>query len=214
MATTMHYLDEAAFAVVRQDGVGALSRRALAAELGVSDSVVRRNLDDQADLAAMAATVCERRRSEAARRIPHDVDPASWVVERLVPDAAELDTEVVWLRLLMSVSDPEPAPDLADLRARFQVSSRGFADPDPAGEVLRAAPRQLATREALGPYVEEARDDRRRLAAGLVGEDDERVEEVLALADGLLLAVVTSRLDPTTARAVLHDHLRRLDPAT
>lgn len=44
VATTMHYLDEAAFAVVRRDGVGALSRRALAAELGVSDSVVRRNL--------------------------------------------------------------------------------------------------------------------------------------------------------------------------
>jgi hypothetical protein len=218
-AAQMELLREAAFVVVRRDGPDALSRRGLAAELGASDAMARRTLAGHVSLPTLAATACLARR----RRGRHLLPP----IDHLLPDAAhaaaaadpacvsgsstqtdaEIDTEIVWLRLLLrhgTVPTTDRGEDLAE-RYRIATGRRSTAD-QPAARAADPA----TEREAPVSYLEEHLAEQRALVTRLVDGRDDLVVAVLALVDGLVLAVCTGRLTAPVARAVLVEHLRAL----
>ena len=60
------FIRQAAFAVVRDEGVEALSRRRVAAELGTGVNTIRRSVAGWADLARLAADQVRSRRRPGA----------------------------------------------------------------------------------------------------------------------------------------------------
>ncbi len=68
------FIRQAAFAVVRDEGVDALSRRRVAAELGTGVNTIRRSVAGWADLAQLAADHVRSRR-RMGRLGPGSDDP-------------------------------------------------------------------------------------------------------------------------------------------
>ncbi|MFB9311781.1 hypothetical protein [Nocardioides plantarum] len=203
LAAQHQLLAEAAFAVVRRDGPGSLSRRGLAAELGASEAMARRVLAEHVRLPALAAQECEARRRRIGRRRSG--------VDLLLPvtEGAEVDVEVVWLRLVLlhaTVGASTDAPHLAE-RYQLSVHDRGVSLPAPPD---RGREDREADREVLAPYLADHAAERAGLVSRLTGGRPELADAVHALADGLVLAVCTGRLSPDAARTVLTDHLDRL----
>ena len=133
-SSRFEFLRQAAFALVLDVGVHALSLRALAAELGLGVNTVRRLVDPSTDLAVLAADeVRTRRRQGRLGRLPEEPDEAARaLMRRVLPDdETRIDEEVVWLRLLAARGS---RPHETDLRARvrhdFQVAERGWSDRD------------------------------------------------------------------------------------
>lgn len=241
-AAQLELLSEAAFVVVRRDGPDALSRRGLAAELGASDAMARRTLGDHVSLPTLAAAACERRRKRACFRFP--------LVDRVLPDADGVDTEVVWLLLRLRHGTVPALEHGDDLGERYQVATRGRVDVpavsgdthgngsgnggdtrgdgDGAGGGDRAGDRnrhgdgdgdgdegggteaRTPEQQALASYLADHEASTEALVARLVGERAHLVAPVLAMVDGLVLAVCTGRLTPPAARAVLVEHLTTL----
>lgn len=141
-AARFAFLREAAFTLVRDRGVGHLSRRAVAAELGLSLGSVRRLLDPAVPLEQLAADEVVARRCAARWRSSvtpgtPSGDPATVAIalaQSLLPDPAQLAEEIVWLRLVLA------AP---------QVTRRAARDAGGSSEMLSSEPMdpQLSLRE-------------------------------------------------------------------
>lgn len=232
-AARFEFLREAAFVVVRDQGVAALSRHTVAAAMGTSINTVRRLLHADASLAALAAdeVVNRRRRGRFGRM--RDAEPATaaaHLLHKLLPDTDQrVAEEFVWLRLLLDhhrvpvASGESPTA----LRERFRIADRGHteewdtgpqdgheaeaATDDPAGPLPPAAP---------DPWVRH-RDDREDEVTTLVDGalallcvpaerlDDERLH-CRSLVEGLTLLVCTGRVTPEVACGAVTRHLTLL----
>lgn len=206
MAAQHDFLRQAAFAVVRRDGVGALTRRALASELGISDSVVRRNLDPTVLLPRLVVRACAERRREARYRQPRPRTLRD-LTSQVLPGAETLDVEAVWWRLRLHVL-VVPSPLSDGLRARYELAVRGHGE----GEHPTAPAPPADAELAAGLAAELAAHDEtvEGVVALLVSGDQDQVAPVTALVRGLSLSVCLGLLDPTAARQVLCSHLELL----
>jgi hypothetical protein len=213
------FLREAAFTVVRDQGVAALSRHSVAGALGTSVNTVRRLLSPEADLRVLAADEVARRRNHGRLgrlRDGEGFERAGYVMRALLPDAAHrVDEEVVWLRLTASLprdDEPHGDPD-GTLRERWQLAEHGYVLQDdlrptgsatsgehPLSEHLRTREGEIASRLGEALRLLEVSPETRH----------EETVALRALTDGLTLAVCASRLTPVQAVAHLESHLRRL----
>src|SRR6188472_2821377 len=153
------FIRQAAFAVVRDEGVDALSRRRVAAELGTGVNTIRRSVAGWADLARLAADQVRSRRMQGrlGRRSDEPLEAAACLVRSLMPeDATHLDEELVWLKLVTACAlRPSGLEPPGHVRREFQIAQRGYDD----GQPVDARPREQSPTEredretALQPYV-------------------------------------------------------------
>ncbi len=175
------FVREASFAIVHERGVHHLSRRSVAAQLGVSDGVIRRLVDGDARLERLAADeVVSRRRT--GRFFPprgDGLEVAVRLVMRLVPeDETRAVQELVWLRLMIAGQPGDPTLDDHTERREQEVV-------DTLAGVLDLLRVPESSRDEPGPVLR-------------------------ALVDGLTLAVCTGRLSPEEAHDVVSSHLLKL----
>ncbi|WP_151082795.1 hypothetical protein [Nocardioides cynanchi] len=226
-SSRFEFLRQAAFALVLDVGVHALTLRALAADLGLGVNTVRRLVDPSIDLAVLAADeVLTRRRQDRWGRLPDGPGAAArTLMRRLLPDdASRIDEELVWLRLVTSC---EPQPLEVDARARvrhdFQVAERGWSDRDldldsedgPAPRSPREGGR--SARPALSRHLEDRRHHIEQVCGRVLDllevDDEERAAEstrLRALVDGLTIAVCLGRISPEECGASMDRHLAEL----
>ena len=209
------FLREAAFDVVLHEGVGALSRRSVAAALGTSVNTVRRLLSADADLVTLAADEVDRRRRHGRLGVPHEVEPVATAVHllrKLLPDTeARVAEELVWLRLVLetlAVGD-DPDRDGLVLRDRFRIAEGAYdGEPTARAEPATQDPLEHHRRQrddTAGALVTEALD--LTDAPQEARQADER--ELRALLSGLAVEVCLARLTPSDAVAVLDRAVRR-----
>jgi hypothetical protein len=216
------FIRQAAFAVVRDDGVDALSRRRVAAELGTGVNTIRRSVADWVDLVRLAAdhVVARRRLGRFGRQYdetPREV--AARLVRSLMPDGpAHLDEELVWLRMVTACAlRPSGLEPPGQLRREFGIAQRGYDDglptPEPASEpATEERPAGESRGEALQQYLEEREQEvsscvDRVLDLLDVTEPRTDTKDVLiALIEGLTLSACRARLTPerATELAVAH----------
>ncbi len=218
------FIRQAAFAVVRDDSVDALSRRRVAAELGTGVNTIRRSVAGWADLTRLAADQVQSRRrlGRLGRRVDDPVEAAAGLVRCLMPeDASHLDEELVWLKLIaacaLRASGLEPR---GQVRHEFQIAQRGYDDGVPlAPPATEATPGELEDRRtALQPYVE----DRDRELRGAVRDILDLLEvpqpredvaaTIVALVEGLTLSACLGRLSPEQATELAVAHVTGLGP--
>jgi len=205
------FIRQAAFAVVRDDSVDALSRRRVAAELGTGVNTIRRSVADWADLARLAADqVVSRRRIGRFGRFTEDpIEAAGHLVRFLMPeDESHLDEELVWLKLVAACAfRPSGLEQPGQLKREFGIAQRGYDDGLPLDENETASSRigLENRRQAVQPYVDE-RDELVRTSVvrilDLVGvgeRHDDAVATLTAVIEGLTLAACTGRLGPQRA---------------
>jgi hypothetical protein len=205
------FIRQAAFAVVRDEGVDALSRRRVAAELGTGVNTIRRSVAGWADLARLAADQVRTRRMQGrlGPRTDEPLETARRLVRSLMPeDATHLDEELVWLKLVAACAlRPSGLEPPGQVRREFQIAQRGYDDGQPP--TPRLTPGTPTGREdrhtALQPYVAE-RD--RQLSASItlildvleVPEPrEDAVATLVALVEGLTLSACLGRLTPERA---------------
>ena len=222
-ASRFHFLREAAFAIVRDRGVGALSRRALADELGTSRNRVDDLLRAEADLRVLAAAEVKSRRTTGRFRLtvgePDQV--ALNLVTSLMPNTpARIDEELVWLRLLVEgprAASPDEDPD-GPLWQRYQIAQRGYVyserRPDSTSvEADQSEDRHdaLASHRAEHEEVVTSRLTRALEELDVTGDHhDTELHRLRALVDGLTLAVCLGRLSCEAGVQVIRGHLRTL----
>jgi hypothetical protein len=223
------FFEEAAFAIVRDEGVHRLSRHRVAAVLGTSISTVRRALAGHADLRVLALREADQRRRVGRRgHLAGDpLDVAETMLRRVLPDTERrVAEELVWWRV--AVAAPTTARMTTDsdhpdgrLRDRFAIGTWGYLPRDL--EDLDAA--VLPTDGPEGPGHASA-DSAATVLADRVRHVDEVVATALgvlevpdgpegederartrALVDGLGVAVCLGRIGPEEACAVLRSHL-------
>jgi hypothetical protein len=167
------FIRQACFAVVRDEGPEALSRRRVATELGSGVNTIRRLVAEWADLARLAADhVVARRR--AGRLHPRTDDPMEAVghmIRSLMPeDASHLDEELVWLKLVacygLTPSGLEPP---GHVRREFGIAQRGY-DIDLLEPMLGSTERS----EARGGDAEEGDAEEGDAEEGDAGVADRR----------------------------------------
>jgi hypothetical protein len=218
-----HFLREAAFAIVRDRGVGALSRRALADELGTSRNRVDDILRAEADLRVLAAGEVKNRRTTG--RFQLNVGPPEQValnlVTSLMPDTpARIDEELVWLRLLVEgprAASPDGDPD-GPLWQRYQIAQRGYVYSERRSHGSPVEPVRPEDRpDALAPHRAEREEVMAaRLTRALEELDlaadrrDAELHRLRALVDGLALAVCLGRITCDAGVQVIRGHLRTL----
>jgi AcrR family transcriptional regulator len=212
------FIRQAAFAVVRDEGVDALSRRRVAAELGSSVNTIRRLVADRVDLVRLAAdqVVSRRRVGRFSRRTTTTLEAVDVRVRMLMPeDPSHLDEELVWLKLVtacaLKSSGLEPP---GSVRRDFGIAQRGYDDGHPVAPVK---PRpESGTKEdrrtALERYVTE-RDEVLTTTVDQVLDLLEVPEPrcdvattMIAVIEGLTLAACLGRIAPERATdlAVAH----------
>jgi len=212
------FIRQAAFAVVRDDSVEALSRRRVAAELGTGVNTIRRSVAGWADLARLAADqVTSRRRVGRFGRFSEDrVEAAGLLIRSLVPeDDSHLDEELVWLKLVAACAfRPSGLERPGELRREFGIAQRGYDDGVPAIEPPDASSEKPSPERAMHELEQE---DRRTALAGYVAERDTQLSEtvdrilellgvpeprdatasmVIAVVEGLTLSACLGRLTP------------------
>ena len=214
------FLRQAAFDVVLHQGVGALSRRSVAAALGTSVNTVRRLLAAEADLVSLAAAEVTYRRRHGRMGVLRDVEPAEAAVHllrKLLPDTElRVAEELVWLRILL---DTQVVPEDRDrdglaLRERFRLAEGRYDDdlelettaaPTPADPMAHhREERDLDVSTMVGQALD------RLGSSGPGREVDER--ELRVVLAGLGLEVCLGRLTPDDAVATLDRTVRRLAP--
>ena len=234
-ASRFHFLREAAFAIVRDRGVGALSRRALADELGTSRNRVDDLLRKEADLRVLAAGEVKNRWTTGRFGLTAG-DPSTVpvrLVTSLMPDTpARIDEELVWLRLLVEgprAHSPDEDPD-GPLWRRYQIAERGYVYSErPRDATVRDSTVRDSTVELGQPGdrpdpLAGNRADREevmslRLVSALEALDldaarrNTELPRLRALVDGLTLAICLGRLAPDTGVQVIRDHLAAIAPA-
>jgi hypothetical protein len=236
------FFEEAAFAIVRDDGVHRLSRHRMAAVLGTSISTIRRVLAGHADLRMLALREAQLRRRAGrwGRPSGEPVEVAEALLRRLLPDSdARVAEELVWWRVAVTAPTAARVTTDADhpdgpLRDRFAIATWGYVprdledrgagtstsstDPiDPTYPDDHAVPAGDSVATALADHDEDVSATVAG-ALGLLGvpegpEGGAERERTRALVDGLGVAVCLGRLTPESACAVLRDHLERLAAA-
>lgn len=228
-AVRFAFLREAVFQVVRDRGVAALSRRSVAAALGVPLPTVRRLLSPEADLSGLALDEVENRERNAFLdhpRLSRDataLEAATYHVLTLLPrDEGGLATVLVWLHL--ALSDPEVAVRVAqahedgdhddggheggDLRQRFQLAEAGFVDdedtPPHEPPVTRDVHQRLADR------CQREREVLVRALALIEVHDDRHLTVLSALVRGLSLDLCLGVTTLDEAQATIRGHLAQL----
>jgi hypothetical protein len=226
-ASRFEFLRRAAFALVLDRGVGALSRRAIAAELGTSISTVRRLLSPDAPLTVLAMDEVARRRRLGRWGVPKG-EPGEVALEllgRLLPDEAHrVAEELVWWRLVLDEPTGEPvtdngraahdhAWDEGPLRDQFQIATFGSVEPSDLTTTMEGE-RTLERPRPLASHVE----DHDAAVAALLNRalqlldvpDQDRAKEAIrvrAMLDGLNLAVCLGRLTPAEAVTAVAHHI-------
>ncbi len=224
------FLRMAAFRIVLHQGVHGLTRRAIAAELGISEATVRRLLDPGASLACLAAdeVLTRRRQGRWARTRDAGSDGAidralDGAIELVPVEESRVDEETVWLRLVLALASTRPQDDdQPSLQEQYAVADRGYAQataalPVPvAASATAPAPGRTdgqGARDAFARHVE-----LRSLAVAevvdeilsVLGLGSERAAGLRAFLDGLTLSVCTEQVTPAQARVTLIDHLTLL----
>lgn len=145
---------EALLAVVRRDGVGAVSVRSVAAQAGLSVGSMRHTVTSQADLVAFAMeAVAERVASRIGARVsgwsaegPTDVGDLVDLCGEVLPLDDERRAEAaVWLEL---VTLARTDPTLSEVSDAAHDGLRRVAD-RVVGVLLHGADRRTLAREAL-----------------------------------------------------------------
>ena len=232
------FFEEAAFAIVRDEGVHRLSRHRVAAVLGTSITTIRRLLGRHADLRSLALREVGHRRRAGRRGRPVGDPPAvaDQLLRRALPDSAErVAEELVWWRLAITAPTRAALTDSQDpdgsLRDRFAIGMWGYvperdpeSDPSDRESDAESDPTPASGDDACAPAddpVTEAVADRAREIDGLVAaalgvlgcsSEHERARTA-ALLDGLGVGVCLGRLTPDDACQVLSRHLADLGPA-
>ncbi|HEY0644372.1 MAG TPA: hypothetical protein VGD39_13185, partial [Nocardioides sp.] len=198
-AGRFEFLEEACFALVRDHGVGHLSRQQVATKLGTSTSTVRRLLSPEADLRTLALSEVRVRRTAGRLRL----NLAAPTHPQLPLDPAHEEEGPLHHRFAVANLGYVPG-DVLRLRIPRPATS---VDPD-AGDLDRVVDARL-DREA---HV--AREVAGALYAYLSPSHDEDLADasrlVHALIDGLGVAVCLGRLAPEEAVAILRSQLERL----
>lgn len=222
-ASRYAFLRIAAFTIVAEQGVQALSRPALAARLGTSTSSIRRILAADIDLRELAIQEADerRRRGRWARAQGGPAETAVHLLRQLIADdPPRIAEELVWWRLALSV--PVPAATESErehpegpLRTRFQVADRGWADepvepeePDESSDCGAATDPLIPVLRARSDH--EDRTVTRALDLLSAGEDPAATHLTRALVTGVGLATATGDLTPAQGVGVLADHVHRL----
>lgn len=208
------FFRRAAFVVVRDRGPQALSRRSMAAALGLSYNTVRRLVAEEVDLRHLALDEVEHRRSRGRWGRPRGLVGPDLAVFRLVtllPDeASRVTEELVGLRLTLDAHRPTvpPAESVAALRAEHAIAERGFAPEDDGPTVIPDSTDpiagRLAERDALVEHV--VADALSAIDRG--GEAEQR--RTRALVDGLLLGTCLGRMTPEQAVTTVEAHVASL----
>ncbi len=220
------FIRQAAFAVVLNENVDALSRRRVAAELGTGVNTIRRSVAGWADLARLAADQVQSRRRTGrfGQRGADPVETAASLVRALMPeDATHLDEELVWLKLVAACGlRPSGLQPPGYVRREFQVAQRGYDDgqpiePRPESEAS-AGSGPVDRRTAMEPYLEQRE---RELSTSInhileILEVPEPRAEVgatlVALVEGLTLSACRGRLTPEQATELAVAHVIGLRP--
>jgi len=224
-ASRFEFFRQACFALVRDRGMEALTRRTLAAELGCGVNTVRRLVDPSVDLAVLAAdeVVTRRRVGRWGRRAEDPAEQARHLVRRLFPeDDSHVDEELVWLKLVAaSQVGSRSGATAGQVRHDFQVALRGWAedemdDPDTQDQTAGENPSD-ARGAALAHHLEARRreiDSTITAVLDLLEVDDHESEAVRleALVAGVTFAVCTGRIPPDHAVATMDRHLAELGP--
>jgi hypothetical protein len=211
-AGRFEFIRQACFAVVRDEGPDALSRRRVAAELGTGINTIRRLVGEWVDLARLAADhVVTRRR--AGRLNPRTDDPlaaAGYLIKSVMPeDSTHLDEELVWLKLVACYGlVPSGLERSGQVRRDFGIAQRGYdiellEEPKP----VRAAGTDGMDerRAALRPHFEQHHDDLRAIADRVLdlldapGPRDDAATLLIAVMEGLTWAACAGRLTPEDA---------------
>ena len=221
-AARFEFLRQAAFELVRDESVEALTRRALAAELGCGLNTVLRLIDSRVDLVRLAAreVFTRRRRGRLTRRSENPQEYVANVVRALMPeDDTHLDEELVWLRLLAMCSfRPLGTVPRGSARREFWIAQRGYDD----GVAVEPRPTEPDDREdhrtGMQPYLEE-HDAETRQSVDRVLEvlavpeprDDVRTT-VIAIIEGLTFSACLGRLTPEKATELAIRYVTGLGP--
>ena len=236
-AGRFEFIRQAAFAVVLNEGVHALSRRRVAAELGASVNTIRRLVGDWVDLVVLAAdqVVSRRRRGRLNRRTEDPREASEIVVRSLMPeDASHLDEELVWLRLVTACSlRPSGLEPPGTVRRDFGIAQRGYdigpvepesplrgnhepdsdASPHEHEHERGHEPDSDARRMALERYVTTREGDLATLvdrALTYLEVPEPRAEvatTTIAVIEGLTLAACLGRLAPEKATELAIAHV-------
>jgi hypothetical protein len=210
-AARFEFLRQAAFELVRDEGVEALTRRGLAAELGTGLNTVLRLVNSKVDLVRLAAheVVTRRRRGRMNRRSDDAAQLVANLVRALMPeDESHLDEELVWLRLVAACSfTPAGTEPRGSARREFWIAQRGYDDGLPvAPRPLReAAPEHEDRRTALQPYLDTHLDDMAVMVARMLelieapGPREELGILVTAVIEGLTWAACLGTISPQKA---------------
>lgn len=176
---------DALFAIVRRDGIGAVSVRSVAAEAGLSVGSMRHTAASQGELLAYAMQVLSDRVVErVARRAtgPADVDGLTEVCCELLPlDAERMAEAAVWFELV-ALARTDPALHRLSLASHEGIG--GFARSVTAALLPETAPERV----------------------------DHEAARLHALLDGLALHGVLhpDRVDAGGVRELVRAHLRGL----
>jgi hypothetical protein len=220
-AGRFEFIRQACFAVVRDQGPDALSRRRVAVELGSSVNTIRRLVAEWADLARLAAdhVVARRRAGRLHRRTDDPMEAVGYLIKSLMPeDASHLDEELVWLKLVtcygLTPSGVEPP---GQVRRDFGIAQRGhdveLLDPPVEGahdaedrkEQSEDRVRVEERREALRPYFDQHLEDLHVVVGRVLDllevphPRKEAAELMLAVIEGLTLAACMGRISPEDA---------------
>jgi AcrR family transcriptional regulator len=183
---------DALLAVVRRDGVGAVSVRSVAAEAGLSVGSMRHTAASQSELVAFAMEAVAER---VARRVADRVSGWTRQAPPALDDLAGLCGEVLPL-------DPER---LAEAAVWLELVTLGRTDPrlGAVSEQAHVGLRRIVDRVVVGA-VPPAGAGRARL--------EHEAVRLHALFDGLALHAVLhpELVDPDAMRAVVRDHLAGL----
>jgi hypothetical protein len=223
------FIRQACFAVVRDEGPDALSRRRVAVELGSGVNTIRRLVAEWADLARLAAdhVVTRRRAGRLHRRTDDPMEAVGYEIKSLMPeDATHLDEELVWLKLVACYGlKPSGLEPPGQVKRDFGIAQRGYdiellqgpeiTDTDGSTNGSTdgttdgsCTPGSTERREVLRPYFEQHVDDLRVVVdrvLDLLGVPAapapraERATLLIAVIEGLTLAACMGRIGPEEA---------------
>jgi hypothetical protein len=227
-AGRFEFIRQACFAVVRDEGPDALSRRRVAVELGTGVNTIRRLVAEWADLARLAAdhVVARRRAGRLHRRTDDPMEAVGYLIKSLMPeDASHLDEELVWLKLVACYGlKPSGLEPPGQVRHDFGIAQRGYdiellqppeiASPDgssvdgsstDASSTDASSPGSQGRREVLRPYFEVHLEDLRVVIDRVLdlldvpAPRDETATLMSAVIEGLTLAACMGRISPEDA---------------
>jgi hypothetical protein len=218
-ASRYEFLRRAAFALVRDEGAHAPTRRAVAARLGCGLNTVCRLVDPSVELAVLAADeVLTRRRAGRWGQLPDDPEEAARILmRRLLPDdESRIDEELVWLRLVAAHADvPRHRESAPGLRHDFQIAERGWSDVDPTAEEVAPETQPEPGAGPLARYLADRETHvctliERVLTLLEVGDREAETVRLRALVDGLTMAVCLGRISPGEGVLTMERHLAEL----